>query len=40
MMVNFMMQDTVLNLCKDSVADFVKFIISFIPTETLITNTS
>lgn len=40
MMVNFMMQDTVLNLSKNSVAEFVQFIIDFIPDETLITNTS
>ena len=39
-LVNFMMQDTVLNLCKRSVAEFVDFMISFIPDETLITNTA
>jgi dynein heavy chain len=40
MMVNFMMQDTVLNLCKDSVAKFVQWMINFIPDETLITNSA
>ena len=39
-LVNFMMQDTVLNLCKSSVAEFIDFVISYIPDETLITNTA
>jgi dynein heavy chain len=30
-LVNFMMQDTVLNLCKDSVHEFVNFMLSYIP---------
>jgi dynein heavy chain len=40
MMVNFMMQDTVLNLCKNSVHEFLDFMLSYIPDETLITNTA
>ena len=40
MLVNFMMQDTVLNLCKSSVAEFVDFMLAYIPDETLITNTA
>lgn len=39
-LVNFMMQDTVLNICKDSVNQFVEFMLDFIPEETLITNTA
>ena len=39
-MVNFMMQDTVLNLCKDSVAEFVAFIKSYVPEKTVIHNTA
>jgi len=39
-MVNFMMQDTVLNLCKNSVHEFLAFILDYIPDETLITNTA
>jgi hypothetical protein len=35
-----MMQDTVLNLCKDSVKDFVKYILQFIPNETKIHSTA
>jgi hypothetical protein len=35
-----MMQDTVLNICKDSVNQFVEFMLDFIPEETLITNTA
>jgi dynein heavy chain len=34
--VNFMMQDAVLTLTKDSVHEFVKFILKFIPEEDLI----
>lgn len=34
------MQDTVLNICKDSVNQFVEFMLDFIPEETLITNTA
>jgi dynein heavy chain len=40
MMVNFMMQDTVLNLCKNSVHEFLEFMLDYIPDETLITNTA
>ena len=39
-LVNFMMQDTVLNLCKDSVNEFVAFILDYIPLETKIHNTA
>lgn len=39
-LVNFMMQDTVLNLSKKSVDEFVTFIMSYIPDETFITNTA
>jgi hypothetical protein len=39
-LVNFMMQDTVLNLCKDSVNEFVEFILDYIPLETKIVNTA
>jgi hypothetical protein len=35
-----MMQDTVLNLSKNSVDEFVTFIMSYIPDETFITNTA
>lgn len=35
-----MMQDTVLNLSKNSVEEFVIFIMSYIPDETFITNTA
>jgi hypothetical protein len=35
-----MMQDTVLNLSKKSVDEFVTFIMSYIPDETFITNTA
>jgi len=35
-----MMQDTILTMCKDSVKEFVKFMIQFIPTETQIISTS
>ena len=38
--VNFMMQDTILTMCKDSVRDFVSFMIQFIPLETQIHSTS
>ena len=31
-----MMQDTVLNLCKNSVHEFVDFMLNFIPDETII----
>jgi dynein heavy chain len=37
-LVNFMMQDTVLNLCKNSVYEFVDYMKDFIPDETLITS--
>jgi dynein heavy chain len=39
-LVNFMMQDTVLNLCKLSVYEFVDYMKDFIPDETLITSAS
>lgn len=39
-LVNFMMQDTVLNLCKDSVHEFVTYILSYIPDATEIVSTS
>ena len=37
-LVNFMMQDTVLNLCKESVDEFVTFMLSFVPEETRISS--
>ena len=37
-LVNFMMQDTVLNLCKASVYEFVEYMKDFIPDQTLITS--
>ena len=39
-LVNFMMQDTVLTMCKDSVAEFVEFILKFIPESTSVESTS
>lgn len=39
-LVNFMMQDTVLNLCKDSVKEFVNYLLDFIPDSTIIQSTS
>lgn len=39
-LVNLMMQDTVLNLCKVSVFEFVEYMKDFIPDETLITSAS
>lgn len=35
-----MMQDTVLSICKESVKDFVEYILQFIPTETTILSTA
>jgi hypothetical protein len=35
-----MMQDTILTMCKDSVKDFVEFMIKFIPRDTEIYSTS
>jgi len=35
-----MMQDTVLNLCKDSVKEFVNYLLDFIPDSTIIQSTS
>lgn len=35
-----MMQDTVLNLCKDSVQEFVSFMLSYIPDSTEIISTA
>lgn len=37
-LVNFMMQDTILNLCKDSVDEFVVYMLDFIPDHTEITS--
>ena len=37
-LVNFMMQDTVLNLCKNSVEEFVIYMLNFIPDQTEITS--
>ena len=37
-LVNFMMQDTVLNMCKNSVHEFVEFMLHFIPDETFISS--
>jgi hypothetical protein len=34
------MQDTVLNLCKDSVREFVQFMLSYIPESTTISSTA
>lgn len=39
-LVNFMMQDTVLNLCKDSVHEFVDFMLAYIPESTKIVSTA
>jgi dynein heavy chain len=39
-LVNFMMQDTVLNLCKDSVQEFVNFMLAYIPDSTTIKSTA
>jgi len=39
-LVNFMMQDTVLTMCKESVAEFLEFILKFIPLYTIVDNTS
>ena len=39
-LVNFMMQDTVLNICKDSVKEFVGFILDRCPTKTEIHKTN
>lgn len=39
-LVNFMMQDTVLNLCKDSVHEFVDFMLAYIPDTTVIVSTA
>ena len=39
-LVKFMMQDTVLNLCKDSVKEFVEYMLSFIPESTEIKSTA
>jgi dynein heavy chain len=38
LLVNFMMQDTVLTLCQDSVKEFKDFILEFVPEETIITD--
>lgn len=39
-LVNFMMQDTVLSICKESVREFVEFMLQFIPEGTTITSTA
>jgi len=39
-LVNFMMQDTVLTLCKDSVKEFVEYVLAFCPISTAIESTS
>lgn len=39
-LVNFMMQDTVLTICKESVKEFVEFMLAFIPEATMITSTA
>jgi dynein heavy chain len=39
-LVNFMMQDTVLTICHESVESFHDFLLQFIPEETIITDTS
>lgn len=39
-LVNFMMQDTVLNMCKESVHEFVDYMLGYIPESTTITSTS
>lgn len=39
-LVNFMMQDTILTMCKDSVREFVQFMVKFIPKDTEIHSTS
>jgi dynein heavy chain len=38
LLVNFMMQDTVLTLCQESVKEFKEFILDFVPEETIITD--
>jgi dynein heavy chain len=38
-LVNFMMQDTVLTLCKESVSEFVEFMLKYIPNSTEVTST-
>ena len=38
--VNLMMQDTVLTLCKKSVKEFVEFMLKFVPESTDVVNTS
>jgi dynein heavy chain, axonemal len=39
-LVNFMMQDTVLNLCKNSVEEFVAYMLDYIPDQTEIISAS
>ena len=39
-LVNFMMQDTVLTICKESVKEFLQYMLQFIPEDTEITSTS
>jgi len=34
-----MMQDAVLTMCRDSVKEFVKFVLAFCPLETVVTST-
>jgi hypothetical protein len=39
-LINFMMQDTILSLGKESVTQFVEFLMKYIPKETTIKSTS
>lgn len=39
-LINFMMQDTILTLGKESVREFVDFLMKYIPKETVIKSTS
>jgi len=39
-LINFMMQDSVLTMCQDSVKEFVSFILNFIPYKTKIITTA
>lgn len=40
MLVNFMMQDTVLTMSRESVKEFVDFVLSFCPKATKVINTN
>jgi dynein heavy chain len=39
-LVNFMMQDTVLTMSRESVKEFVDFVLAFCPSDTKIVNTN